>query len=126
MKRELAAAALLAALIAASVLNMAHADRLTALILLDLTRAENAAMAGDYDTALADYRSALELWQGARTYTGIFLRHPDVDAASDAFFDLQATLQGKDAQAFPAAFAKLRYHLFAIDELEHPGPGAIF
>lgn len=126
MKREICAAVLLLLLIAAAALNTLHIDRLTDLVETSLTRAENAAEQGDFETALVMLENALSVWQGDRDYTDVFLRHPDLDAASDAFYELEELLRQKDADALPAVFKKLRYHLESIDYMEHLSVGTIF
>ncbi len=126
MKRELAAALLLGLLIAGAGLNIARTDQLTNLVAFSLTRAENAAAEGDFKTAILNFENGLSVWQDAKPYVSVFLRHADVDAASDAFYELQQSLLQRDRTALPAAFAKLRYHLDCIDYMEHPSAGTIF
>ena len=126
MKRELAAAALLLCLFGAARLNIAHADKLIDLLSLNLVRSENAARIGEYTTALTDLDNALSLWEKSRNYTDFFLRHPDLDTTADAFYDLRTALLQKDADALPAAFSKLRYHLQCIDYMEHLSLGTVF
>ena len=126
MKREWIALSLLILLIAASVLNTARLDRLTDLVERSLTHAENAARQGDLEIALINVENGLSVWQGAGRYTNVFLRHPDVDAANEAFYDLQQLLLQGDRDALPAAFSRLRYHLDSIDYMEHPSLGTVF
>jgi len=126
MKREICAALLLLLLIAAAALNTLHIDRLTELVEAGLARAESAAEQGDFETALAMLESSQSAWHGDRNYTDAFLRHPDLDAASDAFCELEALLRQKDADALPAAFKKLRYHLESIAGMEHLSVRTIF
>ncbi len=126
MKREWIAFLLLGLLIAGSALNIACADRLTDLVSLSLVRAENAAGCGDFKTARINLENGLSVWLNAKTYTSVFLRHAEVDSATDAFYELQQLLLQEDKRALPAAFAKLRYHLGCIDDMEHPSVGTIF
>ena len=126
MKREWIAVGLLSLLFAAASLNIVKADRLLDLININLARSENAVSRDDYETAAANFENGFSIWQGARLYTNVFLRHPDVDAASDAFYDLRQLLLQKDKEALPAAFARLRHRLEVIDYMEHPSIGTIF
>ena len=126
MKRELTALLLLILLIACSVWNLARLDRLTDRISLCLDRAEAAAGDGDPEAALKALDDGLVLWRRARDYTNVFLRHPDVDAVSDAFCDLQEALLERGSETYPAAFARLRDRLARIDYKEHPSLGTIF
>ena len=126
MKREWIAAGLLALLIGTATLNIVRADSLLEQISINLNRAEGAVLHRDYETAAACFDNGFSIWQDARNYTNVFLRHPDVDAAADAFYDLQQLLLQKDREALPAAFARLRYRLEIIDYMEHPSIGTIF
>ena len=126
MKRELIALILLALLIIGAAINLACVDQLTHLVCLNLNRSEKAAAYGDFETARKSYETGFSVWQSARHYTSVFLRHPDVDAAADAFYDLQQLLFQEDSNALPAAYARLRYHLDVIDYMEHPSIGTIF
>lgn len=126
MKREGAALLLLALLLLAAGWNIRHADFLTSQINRNLTRAEHAAQRGEYELACTAADNALSLWRGARGYAGVFLRHPDVDNVTDAFYDLIELLHQKDREALPAGFARLRYHLETLDWMEHPSLGTVF
>ncbi len=126
MKREWIAAGLLSLLIGAAALNIIRADRLLEQIGVNLNRAESAALRRDFETAAVCFDNGFSIWRDARSYTNVFLRHPDVDAAADAFYDLQQLLLQKDRDALPAAFARLRYRLEIIDYMEHPSVGTIF
>ena len=125
MKREIGAIALLMALLLLSGWNLRKADFLTDAIGRNLTRAERALERGDEENALTAFDSAEELWRAARVYTGVFLRHPDLDAISDAFFELRQLLQ-TDPGAAPAAFGKLRCHLETLDRMEHLSLETVF
>ncbi|MBR3475450.1 MAG: DUF4363 family protein [Oscillospiraceae bacterium] len=125
MRRELCAGALLLLLIAGAVWNLHIADRLTERVSDSLGRAEQAARREDYDGALQALEEALELWDGAKTYTQMFFRQPDLDGLQDAFSDLGQLLRQEDP-AWPAALDLLRYHLDMVDRMEHLSLGTIF
>ena len=126
MKRELAAAGLLVLLVLASVWNIRHADFLTGQIGLSLERSERAAQRGDYALAQTAAENARTLWHRARGYTSVFLRHPDLDSVSDAFFDLEELLLQRDGTALASGYARLRYHLETLDWMEHLSLGTLF
>ena len=126
MKREWIAVGLLALLMAAAALNIVKLDRLLEQININITRTENAVSQDDFETAAACFENGFSIWQTARSYTNVFLRHSDMDAAADAFYDLKQLLLQKDRDALTAAFARLRYKLEIIDYMEHPSVGTIF
>ena len=126
MKREIAALMLLALLMLGAVCNIRHADFLTGQIECNLARAEHALERGDAALARTATENALQLWRGARAYAGVFLRHPDVDNVTDAFYDLLELLGQKDLHALPTGFARLRYHLETLNWMEHLSLGTLF
>ncbi len=126
MKRELAAAGLLLLLILAAVWNIRRADFLTGQIGRNLERSEQAAERGDFTLAQTAAENALTLWRNERGYTSVFLRHPDLDAVADAFFDLEELLLQQDREALAAGYARLRYHLETLDWMEHLSLGTLF
>jgi hypothetical protein len=126
MKRELAAAGLLLLLILTAIWNIRRADALTVQIERNLTRSERAAQYEEFDLARSAADNALALWQSAHNYTSVFLRQPDLDSVSDAFFDLRELLLQEDRTALAAGYERLRYHLEALDWMEHLSPGTLF
>lgn len=126
MKREHGAVLLLLALILIAAWNVRHADFMTDQIGETLIRSERAAQRGDYDLALENVRSALQLWRNASSYTGVFLRHADIDGVTDAFYELVSLLQQREQAALPSGFARLRYHLRTLDRMEHISPETVF
>ncbi len=126
MKREWVATALLLALFLASLVNIACLDRLIGDLETELETAERQAGAGRYAEAEAALDRAIARWVDADRYTHIFIRHPEIDACSDAFFELKGCLSEQNAEGFPSAFEKLKYHLESIDEMEHIRLGSVF
>ena len=125
MKREWLAAALLLLLIAGAVWNLRAADRLLDTVEHSLHRAEQAARRGEYEAALQALEEGREHWNDRSRYTQIFFRHADLDAIQDAFFSLEELFRQEDA-AWPAAMARLRYHLETADDMEHLSLGTVF
>jgi len=126
MKRELGALTLLAALILTAAWGVRRTDFLTDQIGLSLQRSERALERGEADNALAALDNALSLWEDGRGFAGVFLRHPDADGVSDAFYQLRQLLLQKDAPGAPAGYAQLRFHLETIDRMEHLSLDTIF
>lgn len=126
MKRELAAAALLLALLGASVANLLYYDALTDRIETDLEFSAAAVRVNDFTTARKAYNQAEQRWLEAKGFTHVFIRHPELDDTSDAFFDLRQLLDEENREACAAAFEKLLYHLNNIDGMEHPSLGSVF
>lgn len=125
MIREIVAAALLLMLFAGALVNIACLDRLIDDIALDVSSAYTLAETGDFPAAAAELDKAIEHWLAANAYTHIFIRHPEIDACSDAFYECRQLLAEQNAEGFPSAFDKLNYHLQSIDEMEHIRFGSI-
>ena len=124
MRRELAAALLLGALLLTARLGQRETDRLTGSVCRTLDAAEQCAEAGDYPAALALLDEAMASWQRGHTHAAMFLRQPDLDDTAEAFYDLQELLQRQeDARA---AFALLRYRLETLTRMEHLSWGTVF
>lgn len=126
MKRELFAASLLVLLCLLAAWNIHRVDQLTESIMQNLERAEYAASLGDEKTAIKNFQTGLSIWKTASSYTNVFLRHPDVDTASDVFYELEGLLEQGDTVSLPAAFEKLRYHLRSLAYMEHLSAGTVF
>lgn len=126
MKREIAAVLLLAALFGASFWNNRRLDALTNEVKQHLALSEKALRADDRDRAEAELDAAARIWTAAAHYTHIFLRHPELDNVSDAFFALRQGLLAGDGLELGAAFDLLRYHLECIDSMEHVSLGSVF
>jgi len=126
MKREIGAALLLLALIAASVWNIHRADSLIGEIEEHLKLSEKASLAADPDYAREQLEAAKRIWLSARGYTQVFLRHPELDSTSDAFYETLQELLSGELRALPAAYERLCYHLDSIREMEHISWGTVF
>ena len=124
MKRELAAGALLLLLMAGAWWNIHAVDALTGEIMGDLDSSQAAEEQGRHTDAQAALDNALNRWLEADSYTHIFIRHAEIDATADAFYELQSQLLSGEGDS-SAAYDKLRYHLDSIQRMEHPSLGSI-
>ena len=126
MKREICAVLLLAALAAASYWNIHRADTLTTEIKDHLELSEKALLANDPKYAVEQLEAALRIWLSARSYTQVFLRHPELDETSDIFYETLKDLRGGEIRALPAEYERLRYHIDSISDMEHLSLGSVF
>ncbi len=125
MKREWVAGALLVLLFLAALVNIVCLDRLIGRIETEIDRAQEFAESGNFTAAEEALDTAIAHWMDANSYTHIFIRHPEIDSTSDAFFELKELLAEENADGFPSAFEKLKYHLNSIDEMEHIRLGSV-
>jgi len=125
MKRELWALLVLAALLAAALINVRHADRLMTELAELVQETEDAVTAGNFPAAEETLRRAMALWKKDSVYTHILIRHSEVDSTADVFYELLSELREKSAAA-AAECEKLRAHLLGIAAMEHVTLGNIF
>lgn len=118
MIREKIALALLAALIGAALINIAYMDKLSQKIIADIDEAENFGLEEQFDAAEISLNRAIELWNKHKSYTGIFLRHPEIDSSYDCFYDIMAEIHQNEKDALPALCEKLRYHIRCMTDME--------
>ena len=126
MRREFFALLLLAVLITLSLWNIHTVDKLTEDIQALIDRAESAALIGDKAIAQAQFEKALKSWLGAKSYTHIFIRHPEIDSCTDAFYDAYAEICSDNPEELVPCFDMLRYHLKSISGMEQISIGNIF
>lgn len=125
MKREVLAAALLFLTLALLLVNIHALEGLVGELEEHVCRSSAALARGDRELAVSELEAAMTLWQSAESYTHVFVRHSEIDAVSDAFFELNAALRGGD-EADDALYLALLYHLDSIEKMDELRLGSIF
>lgn len=92
----------------------------------EVKSAYSSAQTGDFEKADSQLRSAAEQWLGMDEYTHIFIRHTEIDSATDAFFDMLSDIASKDAESAAGSYRKLDAHLKSLITIEHLSFGSIF
>ena len=126
MKKELAAAALLLLILCVSLWNVRHLSLLTDELGSRTGLALSAAESGNWAAAEAASDTLLRRWQDAETYVQVFIRHPDIDAVSDALVSLAGAVRSRDADACRMAAFSISSRLHSIRKSETPSLGSIF
>ncbi len=119
MRREYTAMIILAILMLGAWLNLRHMDSLTERIEAKLELSQKAAEQGSMDISEKALLDALDMWLGADGYTHIFIRHSEIDAISDSFYELYDALLSGETDALTPAYEKLIYHLESVNDIEH-------
>mgnify|MGYP004644007859 FL=1 len=119
MRREYTAMIILAILMLGAWLNLRHMDSLTERIEAKLELSQKAAEQGSMDISEKALLDALDMWLGADGYTHIFIRHSEIDAISDSFYELYDALLSGETDALAPAYEKLIYHLESVNDIEH-------
>ena len=118
MRREKLVCILFFAVLAASIINVIYISRLSLSLNALISTAEAFAQNEQYDEALETINLAQADWNSKRKYTGVFLRHPDIDSINDCFFDVKAEIAKRENEALPALCDKLRHHISCIADME--------
>ena len=125
MKKEIVAGALLLLLLFGSIYNIYVIDKVLFGLEDEVTQAYKAAEAGDFTSAKAQMKSAISHWQGLDGYTHIFIRHTEIDSATDAFFTMLSDISAGDADSAEGSYGLLMAHLESLRTIEHPTFGSI-
>ena len=125
MKKAAAAGLLLAAMLALSLWNIRHVDRFTGELTGQLRQSMDSCRQGNAEEAEQLLRAALERWHREEGYTHIFIRHAEVDAATDAFYEILTLLQEENEGVY-AAYGRLEEHLRCISAMEHITVKSVF
>lgn len=125
MKRELIAVALLATLLALSLANVHYIENKSAALMENIGAAETLLDSGDTLGAESALRVSLDGWLGWKSYTHIMLRHSEIDAITDTYYELLAGIQN-GGEAPKAAFGALRQKLLDLSEKERVSAGTLF
>ena len=125
MKRGLIAAGLLILLFALLLANIRALDALLGAVEEDVCRSSAALRAGDAQLAASEAEAAMKLWQSKADYAHIVLRQEEIDAVSDAFFDLLRELRSGDGEP-DTAYLGLLYRLDGIGRMEHLRLSSVF
>ena len=125
MKKEIAAVCILVFIFAASLVNVRIFGGVAASLTEEIGAVRLAAERGDWDEAETKLLACTDHWNSLHGYTHIFIRHPEIDSTSDAFYELRQALAEQNAEGYPSALEKLCYHLHSIDEMEHVRPGSV-
>ena len=125
MKSGLLAAGLLILLLALLLANIHALDALISAVEAGVCRSSAALRAGDTQLAASEAEAAMKLWQSKADYAHIVLRQGEIDAVSDAFFELLKDLDLENARA-DSAYLNLLYHLDSIGRLDHLSLSSIF
>lgn len=126
MKKDLFAAGLLAVILALSMLNTGRINSLCDDLdeLVDLSA--GAAARGDWEESRQALDKAVSLWKAQEEYTGIVLRHTDIETLTDDLYELAEHIYTRDGAAAKAAASLVREHLKSIKKMESINPGSIF
>ena len=116
---------LLLLILAGCLYNIRCVDRLTAELLTLTEDALTFSEAGDYASAAERAEKAAALWAEKDGYTHIFIRHSEIDSATDAFCDYLGAIYAREPGEIRGCCQKLGAHLRSIAGMEHITFGSV-
>ena len=125
MKKELFSALTILSLVAGAVINIVHLNKLVNTMTQHIDKAIVACSVTDYNTAEAELSAALTLWVDSDSYTHVFIRHSEIDATTDSYYDALAAIQSKNQEAI-SLMRKTQYHIESIQSMEKVSLKSIF
>ena len=125
MRRGFIAAGLLILLFALLLANIRRLDTLIGAVEAGVCRSSAALRAGDAQLAASEAEAAMKLWRSEADYAHIVLRQSEVDAVSDAFFELLGAIRGREDEA-EQEYLALLYLLDGIARMDHLRLSSVF
>lgn len=125
MKKMYAGIIILALLLGGSLFNVKYLERQIGGLMDTVGRSQQYLRDGDEDAAAQELQKAIDDWLSMDGYTHIFIRHSEIDGATDAFYELKSELLSGD-EGVDGAYGKIQAHLMSLITIEQPSFGSIF
>ena len=126
MRKELAAAIILALLLTGVMVNIRVASNIILSLKEDITAAYQSAEKGDFDRAKPQLDAAIEHWMSLDGYTHIFIRHSEINSTTQAYFQLKSDIYAEDMGAVEGSYGLLMATLDSLMTMEQLSLGSIF
>lgn len=126
MIKEILAGALLVALLVLSMINVGAVERLSDRMTNHINSALGYARLEQWDEAAKSAEAAAKLWREKDSYTHIFLRHSEIDSATDALYELLKAIYAQEYGTTKGAAYLARSHFESIKSMEQIRFGSIF
>ena len=125
MKKEIIAILLLALLFFGSIYNIRVIENIVSTLEDEVSSSYTAMQNGDFDTAHKLINEAVTDWLSRDGYTHIFIRHAEINATNDAFFDYISDICAGDAGSAEGSFGHLIAQLDSLKTMEEISLGSI-
>jgi hypothetical protein len=126
MKKEIAAAVILALVFIGVLVNIKVAGNIILSLEEDVTAAYESAEKGDFDRAKPQLDAAVEHWMSLDGYTHIFIRHSEINSTTEAYFQLKSDIYAEDMGAVEGSYGLLMATLDSLMTMEQLSLGSIF
>ena len=125
MRKCIGAGLLLLLIFAGCLYNVRYVDALTEELLTLADGAVALSEAGDTGNAVRQAEKASALWAEKDGYTHVFIRHSEIDSATDAFCDFLGAISAGEPGEIRGTYERLRAHLTSIAGMEHISFGSV-
>lgn len=126
MRKELIALLLLLLLFLGSLYNIHVMDDMVQTLEAQVENSYSAVKARDFEKASELIDKAVSDWLSRDGYTHIFIRHNEIDSATDAFFEYIADVSAEDEGSAEGSYGMLMAHLDSLKTMEHISFGSVF
>lgn len=126
MKKAVFALLLLSSLTLLAAWNLRHLEKLTGELTAGIDAARQHCRQGDYAAAESSLDAALDRWLRSDGYTHVFIRHSEIDTATDMFCDLRGCILAEDSKGAEAEAEKLIRRLRSICAMERISVKSVF
>ena len=126
LTKEIFAVILMGTLLSLTLYNTYYLDRLLYDISGYIDASEEHAKSSEFESAVLELLGGIKKWESIEHYTGILLRHTDIDCTSAAFFTLLSELYRHDGQGAIGSYMNLRSRLRCISDMENVSFRSIF
>ena len=117
MKKEFFAIITIVALVIGSIINIIHLKDLVNTMSHHITNSISAYNQNDYSLAEQELSTAMNVWLESDGYTHVFIRHSEIDAVTDTYYDALTAIQNKES-ASVTLMRKIQYHIQSILSIE--------
>ena len=125
MKREIAALTALGLLCVLAGWNVFYVRGIASQLSGCIVSSREGYEAGDWEKAEAELRRAIEQWQEPGSYIAVSLRHSEIDAITDNFYDLLSHICDESAEC-RGGYEHLLAAVQRLADMETPALGSIF
>lgn len=119
MKKEYFALTVLVILIIGSIINILHLRNIVNTMSTHLQAAKDAYLIENYSYAENELMLAQSILLNNDAYTHVFIRHSEIDTATDTFYNALSELSQKDASVI-YTIESIQYHISSILSMEIP------
>lgn len=126
VKREILALATLLSLLLTSLWSIGRADKLIKDVTDNTALALELSLKSEPEKAADAMDRAIAIWDDARGYSHIFIRHSELDRCTDSLYQVKAMLAASEPEELEAGFQLLHAQLASIAAMERINSGNIF